>query len=899
MPPRQAKKPPAAPSNSRDLVTTGPKEIQVAKKHHGTRRDEHGNRPSTTRALILRNGKHGAMGTGEVVAKGKISGSEKLELLTEDLMSRYSTALATPFNTDSALKIAEAQFIANLDEIQNLQDPELFPAIMELEVDARRPQEAFNKKNPDPTKNPDFVGRTVATRIHNTYMLASGWRLVGQTMEDIADAIGEDSRIKEKLTKDPYFRNLYLELRDHVDQLVVVEQQQFALLATTAPHWSGYFVKSGYSEKNRLEYIFDWTQGKIVHKSFLDSIVVKLCFPSPTTPKQVLLHLLNEAVDEAPRDAKRFPQALWDAMGDFSMAVQFAEILEAPIRGPEGEAWKREFYGKRPPKPEDFGAWEDAQLCSLKAIEHYSAFKNMIYPLSEASSKAVLQDLWRFVDLNYQKECGKGIDTLWGLSDVKNRKPSWHAITRDSKAKQPSGGYDSDEPPDLVSYNGKKNGKKKPLALTDGNDSDTSMPSLQTVSDSSDDSEVDESASESEESDEESDTDSEYDEDEEDRIREYWREAMDIVTADNDYSNPRSQATEFEQAMSEKKDNPFLKILGGLRGKLVNGRAALRTSDRNEPRHQYTGVQVPASAYKRTPTTAQKPKATTPKKAEVPKGQRATVEEVSDEEEEPSAAKKKKKKPKKKKKKSTAKPDGEGDDAADTAVRSAFEEVQTATAPQPVSAPQKVPTKPQPKPKPRPAQPSVVPPFGSTASLPLYTQPESAQSARTYLQKEGLNNSKAKVKTRSDGPERPSEKKSIFARWAKKHTPEADPEPEPEEKEYHSGDKHGFFSSLSKKTKTYMHQLLNTPDDEYKGLAPLKWDNFLKVMREMGFTYDPSTAGSSVRFDPPNPADPSITFHKPHPDTTIYPVKLREFGKRLKRTYGWSQQDFFKAAAAA
>lgn len=27
---------------------------------------------------------------------------------------------------------------------------------------------------------------------------------------------------------------------------------------------------------------------------------------------------------------------------------------------------------------------------------------------------------------------------------------------------------------------------------------------------------------------------------------------------------------------------------------------------------------------------------------------------------------------------------------------------------------------------------------------------------------------------------------------------------------------------------------------------------FSQIMREMGFKYDPSTAGSSVRFDPPN-----------------------------------------------
>lgn len=61
-------------------------------------------------------------------------------------------------------------------------------------------------------------------------------------------------------------------------------------------------------------------------------------------------------------------------------------------------------------------------------------------------------------------------------------------------------------------------------------------------------------------------------------------------------------------------------------------------------------------------------------------------------------------------------------------------------------------------------------------------------------------------------------------------------------------------------------------------------------MREMGFEFDPSTAGSSVRFDPPNPKDKvcstlfcselkpvlnsflimqPITFHKRKYSTTI------------------------------
>ena len=40
------------------------------------------NRKTTERALVLRNGKHGAMGTGELVAVGRMSGREKFDLLS-------------------------------------------------------------------------------------------------------------------------------------------------------------------------------------------------------------------------------------------------------------------------------------------------------------------------------------------------------------------------------------------------------------------------------------------------------------------------------------------------------------------------------------------------------------------------------------------------------------------------------------------------------------------------------------------------------------------------------------------------------------------------------------------------------------------------------------------------
>lgn len=103
----------------------------------------------------------------------------------------------------------------------------------------------------------------------------------------------------------------------------------------------------------------------------------------------------------------------------------------------------------------------------------------------------------------------------------------------------------------------------------------------------------------------------------------------------------------------------------------------------------------------------------------------------------------------------------------------------------------------------------------------------------------------------------------------------------------------------------------------------------------MGFKYDPSTAGSSVRFDPPNPKDrvsfansqviglitwnisQSITFHKraflsvlliipavhvdknslAHPDPTLHANHLRDFGKKLKEYYDWSEEDFLRRAS--
>ena len=65
-------------STSRDLVPVGPRDVSARSQKKG---DAKGEKLTTTRALILRNGKYGARGTGELMPVTRITGREKLDLL--------------------------------------------------------------------------------------------------------------------------------------------------------------------------------------------------------------------------------------------------------------------------------------------------------------------------------------------------------------------------------------------------------------------------------------------------------------------------------------------------------------------------------------------------------------------------------------------------------------------------------------------------------------------------------------------------------------------------------------------------------------------------------------------------------------------------------------------------
>ena len=148
MPPKPTGKPAASKTASktasRDLVPVGPRHVSTkAPGHLSTRssknqskRDEHGEKPTTSRAIVLRNGKHGARGTGELMLVSKLTGREKLDLIagttpdiqyfsltnavsTEDLVEQSRKAILNPFRLDQCHKIATSQ-CNGMDAISNI-----------------------------------------------------------------------------------------------------------------------------------------------------------------------------------------------------------------------------------------------------------------------------------------------------------------------------------------------------------------------------------------------------------------------------------------------------------------------------------------------------------------------------------------------------------------------------------------------------------------------------------------------------------------------------------------------------------------------------------------------------------------------------------------------------------
>jgi hypothetical protein len=237
--------------------------------------------------------------------------------------------------------------------------------------------------------------------------------------------------------------------------------------------------------------------------------------------------------------------------------------------------------------PEQYEKWTDAQMFSEKAANDYANYKDIIYPLEKTKQPHVLENMWKYVNIvstlfdatcltvlmkskNYKAASGMDIDTLWQLEDVLQRAPQWHAFYI------PGAGKDADSDLDGPSNTrDKKTPRKKRLAISNRpaneDDSDGSMPGLQTASSSGEDSDDGFFDSDDNDNDDDDDEDSgyesEYDEEFEDEMREMRREAMDIAATIPEFFDPaKPLPDEFKNLEEERKGNPFLKLLGSLRG---------------------------------------------------------------------------------------------------------------------------------------------------------------------------------------------------------------------------------------------------------------------------------------------------------------------------------------------
>ncbi|KIO16311.1 hypothetical protein M407DRAFT_34037 [Tulasnella calospora MUT 4182] len=97
---------------------------------------------------------------------------------------------------------------------------------------------------------------------------------------------------------------------------------------------------------------------------------------------------------------------------------------------------------------------------------------------------------------------------------------------------------------------------------------------------------------------------------------------------------------------------------------------------------------------------------------------------------------------------------------------------------------------------------------------------------------------------------------------------------------------------LGRKTVDIFHRLLNPKEK----CGQMRWAEFENAMQQAGFNVI-QTEGSSVRFDPPAKQARPITFHRPHPDSTMTPDIIRLAGARLKRCYGWTHDSFTSDSA--
>ncbi|CAE6497470.1 unnamed protein product [Rhizoctonia solani] len=894
-------------TSSRALVPIGRRirnapEDSDASKAIVLRRKQQGETEDLSKALIIRPSDDGKDDRQALVLYRRRGAQEMLRQLVG---WHKSSALLPPFRLQELIRIADSQFMASLRELQNLQDPlYFFDDIMET-IEHTREYVLFKEHGGnDPLQNPQFVTSTIAIRIHNAYFRTAAWKYVRDHAKLLKDDLGlDDTNVFAQLKANGGIAATYLGIHEMLKHLEASSQKELGLLAASTKHYMQH-VKEG---PNGL--VWDYAGGIKLHKSLVDTIIIEMVFPQARYELSILMLCLRDAIAlGGDKKTDRFDQEVFDAIGDLSVVLQLLDMMETPISGAEAKSWRAE------QTTNITDAFTGIFKSSVSAASHVAGIAQYVVPLTKTKTPATLEKLWDTINQTYVSRTGMDIDILWGLEDSMNPEPQWSAWaltstrTGDEQADKDRRALVRKIRPRPYTEE-----RKKRLAIANEPAAGDDEPPL-LISDSEEEYTDDEEFSEE---DEWSEDEAEPGEDEQN----YWD-----TLVKNYQESEKAQASKERAKSPEAKGNPFKTLFRSLKGRFLGKDPVLsvepqptqpdfeddddehdgetgKKKKKKKPKKKAGGAAgdddlpglLPAYPYKNAPPDlpaliplsvanerlkakqAQAPAS----KVEVQKPN-VMLEELDDPEAnkpEGSGGKKKKKKKKKAKKAGeTEQPDEEDE-----------EEAPRPATPPPAAAPAPT-TSPSSAKSPKAKNPkSPLKSGGAAASMSsLYTpQPETAQSGLSYVKAEGIS-VKNKQKSRPDS--KFDKLGSFMSRTFGRRREEEEEAAVPVEEQGKSGVAErlvSYMKSVKARAIPAWSKILNI--DESKGQGGLSWHEFVKAMTDLGFEYDESSAGSRVRFDPPDRKDSSYTVHKPHPDPWLHPKRVKDIARDLKKLYGFDE----------
>lgn len=157
--------------------------------------------------------------------------------------------------------------------------------------------------------------------------------------------------------------------------------------------------------------VFDKMKLRNAHRSFVDAVILEIILPDSQYPRHVLFECLHMAIEDSPSDGNRFPQLLWDAVGDLAVrgahvihqscrltssqvTVRFLDVLDGALMPGQKESWST----RDPDISPEHLAFFEATTLSKRASQDTKSYEDVLYPLSKAKTPKNVETFWKLVE---------------------------------------------------------------------------------------------------------------------------------------------------------------------------------------------------------------------------------------------------------------------------------------------------------------------------------------------------------------------------------------------------------------------------------------------------------------------------------------------------------------------